>query len=301
MRTTPRPYLWLPDFVLLAALWGISFTFMRLGAGEFGPLPTAFMRVVIAMGILVPLMVLRGNWPDLQRNWKPILFVGMLNSGIPFVCYSYALLSITTGLSSILNATTPLFGAVIAWLWLKDRPNGSRMAGLAIGFIGVAMLASGKASFKPNADGTNSGLAVLACLLATVCYGTAASFAKRYLGGIPPMATAAGSQIGAGLGLCVPALWFWPATAPGAHAWWAVVAAGVFSTALAYILYFRLIANAGPTKALAVTFLIPVFAVAFGALFLGEAITGWMLLCGAVIVCGTALATGLLKFARTRP
>ena len=289
---------WLPDFVLLAALWGISFVLMRLGAAEFGALPTAFARVAIASAVLLPILLLRGQWPDLRCNYKPILFVGLLNSGIPFACFSYALLSITSGLSSILNATTPLFGALIAWAWLKDRPNGSRMAGLAIGFVGVALLASGKASFPHNADGTNSGLAVLACLLATLCYGVAANFTKRFLAGVPPMATATGSQLGATLGLCIPALWLWPAHNPPAQAWWAVAAAGVFCTALAYILYFRIIANAGPAKALAVTFLIPVFAVVFGALFLGEAITGWMLLCGAIIVCGTALATGLLRLGR---
>ena len=115
---------WLVEFVLLAALWGASFLFMHLGAAEFGALPTAGIRVSIAALFLLPIMLARGQWPALAVHWKKILFLGMLNSGIPFACYSFALLSITTGLSSLLNATVPMFGALVAWVWLKDRPNG---------------------------------------------------------------------------------------------------------------------------------------------------------------------------------
>jgi drug/metabolite transporter (DMT)-like permease len=236
----------------------------------------------------------------LRQNWKPVLLIGVLNSGIPFVCFSFALLSITTGMSAILNATVPLFGALIAWLWLKDRLAGSRVLGLAIGFAGVALLAWDKASFKPDASGVAPGWAVLACLLACVCYGFAAIATKRYLSGLPALVTATGSQIGATLALALPALWFWPAHMPGARAWLALLAVGVLCTGIAYVLYFRLIEQAGPSRALAVTFVVPVFAVLYGALFLGEAVTLWMLLCGLVIVFGTALSTGLLKLRRLK-
>ena len=283
---------WILDFVLLAAIWGASFLFMRTAAVEFGPLPTAAVRVAIASVFLLPLLWLRGLGPDLARHWKPVFLVGLTNSGIPFACFSYAVLSITTGLSSILNATVPLFGAVIAWLWLRDRPNASRTLGLAIGFIGVALLAWDKASFKPDASGASSGWAVMACLLACLCYGISASFTKRYLTGIPPLVTATGSQIGATLGLALPALWLWPAKNPSPSAWLAVLAVGVLCTGVAYVLFFRLIANVGPAKALTVTFAIPVFAIVYGSLLLGEALTPWMLVCGLVIVCGTALSTG---------
>jgi drug/metabolite transporter (DMT)-like permease len=286
---------WMLDFVLLAAIWGASFIFMRTAAVEFGALPTAAVRVAIASLALLPLLWLRGQGPDLARHWKPVFLVGLTNSGIPFACFSYAVLSITTGLSSILNATVPLFGAVIAWLWLRDRPNASRTLGLAIGFLGVALLAWDKASFKPDASGASSGWAVMACLLACLCYGISASFTKRYLTGIPPLVTATGSQIGATLGLALPALWLWPAKNPSLSAWLAVLAVGVVCTGVAYVLFFRLIANVGPAKALTVTFAIPVFAILYGGLFLGEALTPWMLVCGLVIVCGTALSTGLLK------
>jgi drug/metabolite transporter (DMT)-like permease len=291
---------WLADFVLLAAIWGASFLFMRIAAVEFGALATAAVRVAIASLFLLPIVWLRGLLPELRKNWRPIFFVGLLNSGIPFACFSFALLSISTGLSAILNATVPMFGALVAWLWLKDRPDASRLLGLVVGFAGVAMLAWDKATFKPDASGIAPGWAVLACLLACLCYGIAASFTKRHLTGLPPLVTAAGSQIGATLGLALPAAWFWPAQLPGARAWLALLALGVVCTGVAYILFFRLIEKAGPQRTLAVTFVIPVFAVFYGVVLLGEPVTSWMLICGIVIVCGTALSTGLLKIGRPR-
>ena len=293
--TLSGPRSWGSDFILLAAIWGSSFLFMRLGTVEFGPLPTAAVRVGIAALFLLPIVWLRGLMPELRKNWKRIFFIGLLNSGIPFACFSFALLSITTGLSAILNATVPMFGALVAWAWLKDKPDTSRVLGLVVGFAGVAMLAWDKATFKPDASGVAPGWAVLACLLACICYGISASYTKRYLSGLNPLVTAAGSQIGATLGLALPALWLWPAQMPGSTAWLALLAVGVLCTGLAYILFFRLIENAGPQRALSVTFLVPVFAVLYGVLFLGEAVTGWMVICAAVIVCGTALSTGLLK------
>ena len=286
---------WLPEFVLLGALWGASFLFMRLGAAEFGALPTAGMRVAIAALFLLPLLMLSGQWQALSKHWKKIFVLGMLNSGIPFALYAYALLSITTGLSSLLNATVPLFGALIAWLWLKDRPHGMKILGLLIGFVGVAMLAWGKASFKPNASGLVTGWAVLACLGACLCYGISASFTKRYLSGVPSLVIATGSQIGAAIGLVLPTLWLWPSQTPSTTAWLALLAVGVLCTGVAYVLYFRLINKVGAAGSLTVTFLIPVFAVFYGMVFLGESVTPWMLFCGAVILLGTALSMGLLK------
>ena len=144
---------WLADFLLLAAIWGASFLFMRLAAIELGALPTAALRVGIASLFLLPLLVAKGHWPALRAHWKPVLFVGVLNSGLPFALYAFAVMHITTGFSSILNATVPLFGALVAWVWLGDKPGLSRTVGLAIGFGGVVLLAGGQASFKPNASG----------------------------------------------------------------------------------------------------------------------------------------------------
>lgn len=279
------------EFVLLAALWGASFMFMRFGAAEFGPWAAAGGRVGLAALVLLPLLWRSGQLGMLRQRAGALFVSGLLSSAIPFALYSYAVMSISTGLSAILNATTPLFGALVAWLWLQDRPDKNRLLGLALGFAGVALLSWEKASFKSG----GTGWAVLACLGATLCYGVAANYAKRCLAGVPPLVNATGSQIGATVGLAVPTLLFWPEQAPSAQAWLAIVALAVFCSALAYILYFRLIAHAGPAKAVTVTFLIPLFAVFYGTVFLGESLTGWMVVCGAVILLGIALATGLLR------
>ena len=271
---------------------------MRFGAKELGVFATSGLRVAIAALFLLPIVLLRGHGPSLRQHWKLTFFVGILNSAIPFACFSFALLSISTGLSSILNATTPLFGAFIAWLWLKDRPTGSRAVGLLIGFAGVAMLAWNKASFTPDASGNSTGWPVLACLLATLCYGISASFTKRYMAGLPSLVSATGSQLGAAIGLVPLAWWFWPQHAVSLSAWLSVVALGVLCTGVAYILYFRLIERAGPARALSVTFTIPVFALLYGVLLLDEVVTSWMLVCGLVIVVGTSLSTGLVRFSR---
>jgi drug/metabolite transporter (DMT)-like permease len=294
LTTAKKP--WLPDYLALGALWGSSFLFMRFSALEFGAMATAAGRVGIAAAFLLPIVLIKGLLPELKQHWKKIFFMGIFNSAIPFACFAFSLLSITTGLSAILNATVPMFGALVAWAWLKDKPALSRIVGITIGFTGIALLAWGKASFKPNASGAVMGWAVVACLVACLCYGISASYAKKYMGGIHPMVTAAGSQIGATLGLALPAIWLWPATTPSTTAWLALLVLGVACTGIAYILYFRLIEKAGPQRTLTVTFLIPVFAVFYGAVFLREVVTPWMLLCAVVILCGTALATGLIKF-----
>ena len=284
---------WVPDFVLLAVLWGSSFLFMREGAHEFGPFPTAWVRVTLAALILTPVLVWRREVPVFVVHWRKAMSAGVLNAGIPFACYAYALMHINTGLTSILNATTPLFGALIAWFWLGDKLNATRALGLALGFTGVVLLASdvpGGISFKEG----GSGLAVAACLVATFCYGISGSFTKRYLQNVPSLVTTTGSLWGASLGLGIPALLTWPDVAPSMHAWAALGIAGLLCTALAYVLFFRLMTRTGPARAMTVTYLIPVFANLLGVIFLDEVVTHWMMGCAVVIVAGTALASGLV-------
>ena len=284
----------LTELFALAAIWGASFLFIRIGAPEFGAIPLAGLRVIGAALVLMPLLMLRGEVRSLIRHWKAILLVGVTNSALPFMCFSYAALTITAGLSAIFNAASPLFGAAIAWLWLRDRLTPPRMLGLLIGFLGVAGLAYSRASLKAGADDTGAMLAVLACVVATVSYGFSANFTKRYLTGVPPMAVAAGSQLGAALVLIVPTIALWPSTSPGAAAWTNLALLAVVCTGVAYILYFRLIAHIGPANAITVTFLIPAFAVVWGAMFLGETPTVQMVVGCAVILLGTSLATGFL-------
>ena len=281
------------ELVLLAALWGASFLFMRLGAHEFGAVPLAAVRVGLASLMLLPLLASRAQLGELRTHWRGLLLVGLLNSAVPFALFSFAALSITAGLSSIVNATTPLWTAVVAFVWLRQGLTRWRALGLVIGFAGVAFLAWDKASFKPGAD--HAGLwAVLACALATLCYGIAANATKRLLSGVPPLVVATGSQAAAALLLALPAAWLWPATLPGAVAWGAVAALAALCTALAYLLYFRLMSRVGPTNAVSVTFLIPLFAMLWGALFLQEAVTAQMVAGGAIVLVGIALALGLV-------
>ncbi len=297
MKATPARS-WLSDFLLLAAIWGSSFLFMRIGAGELGALPTAALRVAIAALFLWPLLHMRQQTHLLRQHWKPVLFAGVLNSGIPFALYSFAVMHISTGLSSILNATVPLFGALVAWVWLGDRPGVSRGLGLTIGFGGIVLLAGGQVGFKNQASGMSPLWAVLACLGATTCYALSASFTKRHIPPLPSLVSATGSQIGATLALALPALWWHPDHIPGPNVWAALLVLGVLCSGVAYILYFRLIEKAGPARALTVTYLVPVFAVAYGVALLGESVKLWMLLCGTIVLAGTSLASGLIRLPR---
>ena len=282
------------ELLSLAALWGASFLFMRIGAGEFGPVALAGLRVLGAALFLLPLLALRGQLADLRVAWRPIAVVGVSNSALPFVLVAYATLSITGGLASIFNAAAPLFGALVAWLWLNEQLNRSRIAGLSVGLLGVLGLAwsnvNADAGFKPG----GSGWAIVACLAATLLYGFSANYTKRHLNGVAPLAVAAGSQSFAALFLIVPVLVWWPSQAPSLRAWSALGVLAIVCTGVAYILFFRLIAQLGASKAITVTFLIPAFGVAWGAWFLDEKVTGAMLLGCATIVLGTALASGFL-------
>ncbi|MEO8135399.1 MAG: DMT family transporter [Betaproteobacteria bacterium] len=280
----------LVDLLLLATLWGGSFLFMRIAVPAFGPLAMVEVRVAVASLVLVAIVLRQRQAGDLIVHWWPLTVVGAVNSAIPFTLFGYALLSLSAGFGAILNATAPLFGAVIAFLWLHERLPPLRIAGLVIGFSGVTLLVWGKPSFQAGGD----GWAIFAVLCATISYGIGPNYAKRNLGSVPPLVIATGSQIAAALLVLPLAVIEWPAQQPGLGAWLAVIALGVACTGFAYILYFRLIANIGPSRAIAVTFLIPAFGMLWGALFLGETVTLWMVLGCAVILVGTALATGVL-------
>ena len=295
----------LSDLLLLAAIWGGSFLFMRLLVPAFGPVAMAFVRVAGAALLLLPLLLLRGQWPALRDHWRPMVLLGLTNSALPFLCFGYAAYTLPAGLAAVFNAATPLSTALIAWLWLGDPLTRWRSVGLALGFAGVAGLAIYKSIDTSSLQGLqldhNTALAVVACLAGTLFYGHAASHAKRFLPGVPAMAMAAGTQTAAALALLVPALLTWPAVNPSMRDWALAAALAVLASGVAYMLYFRLITQIGPTGAASVTFLVPVFAAAWGALVLGEAVTLPMLIGGAVILAGTALVIGLLPRRRAPP
>lgn len=295
----------LTDLLLLAAIWGASFLFMRIAVPAFGAAPLAFVRVAGAALVLLPLLLVRGEVAVLRQRWPALLVLGLSNSALPFLCFGYAMHLLPAALAAIFNAATPLTTALIAWAWLGDPLTRWRSLGLALGFAGVAGLALYKSLSTPGGgalaalqfDGATA-LAIGACLLGTLFYGHAGNFAKRHLAGVPAMAMAAGTQLAAALALAVPAALTWPATMPGTRDWLAAAGLAVLASGLAYILYFRLITRVGPTGAASVTFLVPVFATGWGALFLGEQPTLPMLAGGAVILAGTALVLGLLPRGR---
>ncbi len=283
------------ELLLLAALWGASFLLMRMGVGDFGTVALVIVRVAGAGVLLLPLLLARGGGAALRQHWRPILVVGVLNSALPFVLFVVAAHVLSAGLMSIFNATAPIWGALIAWWWLGDKLTRSRLLGLLVGVVGVVGLAWGKADFKVGAAGISPAIGVAACVGATLLYALAANYSRQRLGGVPPLALATGSQLAAALVLVGPAWLWWPTVPPSAQAWGSAALLALACTALAYLLYFRLIAQVGPAKAMAVTFLIPAFAMVWGWLWLDERPTAAMLLGCAVILAGTALATGTIQ------
>lgn len=271
---------------------------MRVAAAEFGAFPTACLRMGMGALVMLPLLAWRGLFGQMMANWKPILVISLFTSAIPFACFAFAVLHITTGLSAILNATSPMFAALVAWLWLGQRLTAWRVIGIVIGFVGVVLLAGAQAALKGD-DVLLSILAMLACLLAALCYGASGNVIKERMPHLHPWVIAGGTMLGATVWLALPSLLTLPATAPSKSAWGAMLMVSVFCSALAFMLYFELMQRVDIARTSSVTYLITVFALFYGVLFLDEHITLWMLLCGAVVLIGTALATGLIK--RTNP
>jgi drug/metabolite transporter (DMT)-like permease len=285
--------------LLLAAIWGGSFLLMRIGAPALGPVALMEARVLLAALFLAAVAAALRRPLDWRRHWRHYLIIGLLNSALPFLLFGYAALTLSAGMLSILNATSPLWGTLVGALWQRTPLDGRRLAGLALGIVGVALLVGFDAiSLRPGA-----GLAIAASLAAALCYGVASNCAKSARE-VPPFANAHGSMWAAGL-LIAPALAaFPPAAAPTPGILALVVALGVVCSGIAYLLYFRLIEDIGAAPALTVTFLIPLFGTLFGWLFLDE-VVGWHTLAGGtVVIVGTALVTGFsprLLFPRKEP
>ncbi len=280
--------------LLLGALWGASFLFMRMGASEFGSMPLAGMRAIGAAACFAPLFASRHRVAELRAYWKPLAVMGLTNSALPYVLFSFAAQILPAGLSAIFDAITPLLVAASGWLWLNEKLNAPHMTGLVIGLAGVLWLIGDTAGFGHGVAGTMP--AMLACVAATVCYAFSVHYSHRRLKTVSPMTAAAGSQLVAALALAPSTVWLWPAKAPGAQAWIAMFGLAVACTAVAYVLFFRLIARAGAARTMIVLYLIPAFGVLWGSLFLGEAFTAAMAVGCAVILLGTALTTGVIRF-----
>jgi drug/metabolite transporter (DMT)-like permease len=278
------------ELLLLSLLWGAAYLFVRAAVPAFGPAPLVALRLGIAALMLLPLMLLRGGWPAMRAHPRQLFMVGVPYTALPFMLLAWASLHITAGLVAVLNATAPLFAALIAHHLLKERLGPWRALGLVIGFAGVGVLMWGSASFK-----SGSGLlAVLAVLCTSLIWGIGANYTRKHLGAANPLVITVGSLLAASLFLAPFAWADWPAVNPGARAWAEIAFLGVASSGLGFLMYFRLLRRIGPVRAMSVTFLNPVVALISGAFYLGEAVTLQMLAGGAVVLSGTALSLGLI-------
>lgn len=276
------------ELVLLGVIWGASFLFMRIAAPEFGAIALVEVRVGIAAVFLLLMTALRGRAGNLAQLAAPLTFLGFVSSALPFVLFAWAALTITAGTAAVVNATAPLFGALVGFLWLGDRLRPFQVAGLAIGFAGILILLWDRISVSVE----GAALAIAACLLAALCYGIAVNYTKQRLTGVPALVNSTGSQVASAILLLPLAIIYWPAASPSLISWLSAVALGIVCTGIAYLIYFRLIARIGPARAITVTYLVPVFGMIWGEVFLNEPISAGMLAACAVIVLGIALATG---------
>ncbi|MFN9774355.1 MAG: DMT family transporter [Burkholderiales bacterium] len=278
------------ELCVLALLWGSAYLFIRSAVPEFGPVPLIALRLGISALVLAPLLVGRGGLRALHRNARPLLVQGVAFSAIPFVLLAWASLSMSAGLTAILNATSPLFAAIVAHLWLAERIGRWRALGLAIGFAGVLVLVWGGVDFRPG----GTGWALVAMLVASFLWGVGGHWTRVKLGGTSPVAISVGTLAVSALLLAPFAVATWPSQPPSARAWAEVVVLGVASSGLGFLLYYRLVRNIGAVRATSVTFLNPPVAMIAGALYLGEGVTLQMLAGTATILAGTGLALGLI-------
>lgn len=279
------------QLIALAAIWGASFLFMKVSAVEFGPLALIFVRASIGCLTLLPFLWFYKGFSTVRKQSKHIFIVGLTNTAIPFVALAYATLSLEAGFTSIINATAPIFTAIVAFIWLKEKFTGIKIFGLVVGFLGVVSLFAVKGSFSLDSN----TIAILVGLFATLNYGFAACYTRKHLVGVSSLAIATGSQFFAVLALLPFLPFYWPEAEISHLAILSAVVLGSMCTALAYILYFKLLASLGPQKAITVTYLIPVFGIIWGVLFLNELVTMTILLSAVLILVGVSFTTGILK------
>lgn len=276
--------------LLLAAIWGGSYLIMRVAAPAFGPVPLVMLRLIGAALFFMPWLLQARNRPLLRAHAPQLVCLGLMNSALPFSLLAFASLRLEAGFTSVLGATVPLFATAVDALWWRHALTRARSFGIVLGFCGVLLLAYGHVGFHRGPD----ALAFGAALLAALCYGIGAHYGKHHFAGQPVMLPAAGSMLASALLITPLGIALWPLQQPPLHDWLAAAVLAVVCTASAYMLYYRLIARIGATGATTVTFIVPLFGVLWGALFLHEHITltiiGGML----IILLGIAFTSGYL-------
>jgi drug/metabolite transporter (DMT)-like permease len=274
--------------LLLSSIWGSSFLFIKLAVDELEPSVVAFGRLFIGAVFLLALLPGRGGLSPLRGHLAPILILAALNNAVPFWLLGFAETRLDSGLTAVIQAAAPIFTVILASrIDATQRVTGARLIGVALGFVGVALLV-----------GVQSGgnlVAALAVLGVALCYASSVLYAGLTVKGIPPLQVSIG-QLGCAAVMMAPfALTQLPSSSPPAQTWLAVLALGVLGSGIAYLLYFAIIASDGASRAILVTYLVPAFALVYGAVFLDETVTAVALTGLALVLTGTALATGLAR------
>lgn len=277
--------------IFLAAIWGSSFIFMRASVESFGPIGLIGVRIIVAALCMLVFLLKRRRLVEFLNNWRILLIVGVLNSAIPFMFLAYASLNLTGGTVSILNAMTPVFTAFITHIWLHDKLSRLQFFGMLLSISGLVFLAWDKVSLN-----LASWLPILSGVSAAVSYGIASNLAKKYLSEVSVMTATSGSLFFAAIFMSILLIF----NMPDFHKisslnWIYAIILGSLCTAVAYIMYFKLVKTIGPMKTASVTFLIPIFSFIWGYLLLGEKVTMRMWIATFIILCGMSLVMGLIK------
>lgn len=271
----------------LGAIWGSSYLFIRIAAPALGTLVLVTVRVLLAGGVLLVYALATRQAPELRSRWKPFLALGVINSALPFVLITNAVQHLNASIAAILNATTPLFTALVAAAWLKDSLTARKVAGLALGLTGVAVLVG----WSPLPLSAAVLLAAAQSLLAALCYGIGNVLVKVAFKGAKPLTMTIGQQLASGAVLTPFAIIGAPAAQPTTVSVLALLALALLCTAFAYLLYFRLLDSVGPTQTSLVTFLVPFFSLLWGGLLLNEPISVAVLAGLGFILGSVALVT----------
>jgi drug/metabolite transporter (DMT)-like permease len=274
---------------LLAAIWGASFLFIRIAVPALGPTTLVVARVLIAALVLLAYAALIRQKIALRERWRGFLLLGAINAAIPFTLIATAELELPASFASILNATTPLFSALIGAVWLKDALSPKKLAGLVLGMVGVGVVVG----WSPLTLSPVVLLSIGLSLLAAFFYGVSGFYTKVAFKGIAPLTMTIGQQLGAGVLLLPFAIANPPRGSLDPNVIISILALAFLSTAFGYLLYFRLIERIGPTSTLSVTFLNPVFGILWGKLFLSEEIAPGQLVGLGLILISLTLITGM--------
>ena len=278
--------------LLLAAIWGSSFIFMRATAEVFGPIALIAVRSGVAALCLLPFLLKQRQRKEFMIYWRKLAFIGVISSALPFCMLAYASVYLSAGTVSILNAMTPIFTAWIAHLWLKDKMTKIQFLGLVISIIGLSILVWDKVSWD-----IKTWWPVLAGVTATLLYGIASNSMKHYLSEVSTLTKTAGSLFFAAIFMLLWLPFFLPDFSQvSSIQWFYAIALGVLCTAMAYGIFFTLITNIGPSRAVSVTFIIPIFSFLWGYLLLDEVVTGRMWGATLVILLGMSLVLKLIHF-----